>query len=419
MSNELIIKVENLSKKYVLGQFGRGTLTEDLQAWWAKVRKKEDPHHIIGRKKFTGNEQFWAVKNLSFECYEGEKIGIIGHNGAGKSTLLKLLCRITTPTEGSIKHNGKISSMLEVGTGFNVELTGRENIYLNGTILGMSVPEIDERLEEIIDFSECREFIDTPVKRFSSGMFVKLAFSVASHLNNKIVIMDEVLAVGDAAFQQKCIAKMTQIAQEGGKCVLFVSHNMQFIKQFCSRCIVLEKGEKIFDGDVDEAIELYLDKHNSENLVYDLRATPRDRAYTSCKITDLEFVDKVDVVFSEDELMRLKIKYIFHEKVDNSYLSLLVKNVDETAVGAVNSAPITNYVTDEEATAFYEFDLKNLPPGKYYFLIRIMRNNEHGQPLIFDMPQQNILFTKGSSAEGRSWPKTLMGYTNLGELRSL
>ena len=203
-NNGLMIKIENVRKQYRLGTIGGGTLRGDLQSWWAKVRGREDPNSEIGAKVYKKNEKFMALDGINLEVKKGERLGIIGHNGAGKSTLLKILSRVTAPTEGKIFLNGRISSMLEVGTGFHAELTGRENIYLNGAILGMTRAEVDSKIERIIDFSECGQFIDTPVKRYSSGMYVKLAFSVAAHLDSEILVMDEVLAVGDMKFQQKC-----------------------------------------------------------------------------------------------------------------------------------------------------------------------------------------------------------------------
>ena len=201
MDNELVLKVDNIKKRYRLGVIGGGTLQGDIQSWWARIRGKEDPNLKIGSDTNTKRGSFMALDGISFEVKKGERLGIIGGNGAGKSTTLKLLSRVTAPTEGTIYINGRISSMLEVGTGFHPELTGRENVYLNGAILGMSKEEVDKKIEDIIDFSECRQFIDTPVKRYSSGMYVKLAFSVAAHLDSEILIMDEVLAVGDKNFQ--------------------------------------------------------------------------------------------------------------------------------------------------------------------------------------------------------------------------
>lgn len=256
-NKEIAVKVSGVKKKYKLGQIGGGTLQADLQSWWARVRGKEDPNSKIGSDQRSNGKTFMALNGVDLTIYKGEAVGIIGSNGAGKSTLLKLLSRVTAPTEGSIDIYGRIASMLEVGTGFNPEMTGRENVYLNGAILGMTKAEIDAKMEEIIEFSEVREFIDTPVKRYSSGMFVKLAFSVAAHLDAEIMIMDEVLAVGDVNFQQKCLKKMRDVALEEGRTVLYVSHNMSTIKTLCNRCIVLNKGKIAFIGDVDTAIDIY------------------------------------------------------------------------------------------------------------------------------------------------------------------
>ena len=246
---EIAVKIQGVKKRYKLGQIGGGTLQADLQSWWAKVRGKEDPNTKIGENRIAG-ETFMALNGIDLTIYEGERVGIIGRNGAGKSTLLKLLSRVTAPTEGDIDIYGRITSMLEVGTGFNGEMTGRENIYMNGAILGMTKAEIDSKMEDIIEFSEVRDFIDTPVKRYSSGMFVKLAFSVAAHLDSEIMIMDEVLAVGDMSFQKKCLDKMREVADTEGRTILYVSHNMNTIRRLCDRCITwqtvrIEKEKEI------------------------------------------------------------------------------------------------------------------------------------------------------------------------------
>ena len=256
--NELMLKIENVSKVYKLGQFGGTTLRDELQRISANIRGKEDPTRRIGTKEYNKNKSFKALDSVSFEVEKGERVGIIGHNGAGKSTLLKLISRITAPSSGSIGLNGRVASMLEVGTGFHGELTGRENIYMNGAILGMTKKEIASKIEDIIDFSECRQFIDTPVKRYSSGMYVKLAFSVAAHLNSEIMIMDEVLAVGDMAFQKKCLDKMNTVSRSEGRTILYVSHNMNTIRELCNRVIVLDHGRVVYDGDVEEGISSYL-----------------------------------------------------------------------------------------------------------------------------------------------------------------
>lgn len=267
-TTESMLKIDNVSKKYKLGQIGGTTLRDELQRKRAKRKGLEDPTARIGAKSVNVGEEFYALSNISFEVKKGERIGIIGHNGAGKSTLLKLISRVTAPTQGSIYMNGRVASMLEVGTGFHPELTGRENIYMNGAILGMSKKEIDSKIEDIIDFSEVRQFIDTPVKRYSSGMYVKLAFSVAAHLDSEILIMDEVLAVGDMAFQKKCLDKMNDVSRQDGRTILYVSHNMNTIRQLCDRVIVLDHGQIVFDGGVEEGIDLYLgcDKKNINKL---------------------------------------------------------------------------------------------------------------------------------------------------------
>ena len=256
--NDIILRVEDVTKEYRLGQIGATTFREEIQRFNARLRKKDDPISPVNSHVQVANEKFKALDRVCFQVNRGERLGIIGHNGAGKSTLLKLISRITVPSEGWIGLNGRVASMLEVGTGFHTELTGRENIYLNGTILGMKKQEIDSKLDEIIEFSECRQFIDTPVKRYSSGMFVKLAFSVAAHLDAEIVIMDEVLAVGDMAFQQKCLIKMREISMNEGRTILYVSHHMDTIRQLCDRCLVLDHGRLVFDGDVEEGITRYV-----------------------------------------------------------------------------------------------------------------------------------------------------------------
>jgi len=270
--SETILKIENLSKQYRLGTVGTGTLSHDLNRWWHKVRGKEDPFLKIGdtndRATKGTSDYVWALKDINIEVQKGEVLGIIGKNGAGKSTLLKILSKVTGPTTGSIKSKGRIASLLEVGTGFHSELTGKENIYLNGAILGMTKAEINAKYDEIVEFSGCERYIDTPVKRYSSGMTVRLAFAVAAFLEPDILVIDEVLAVGDAEFQKKAIGKMQDISRGDGRTVLFVSHNMAAVKNLCTRCVVLEHGGVVFEGDVSEAILFYLKGNLTvENLI--------------------------------------------------------------------------------------------------------------------------------------------------------
>lgn len=260
-----VIKVEDLGKQYRLGEVGTGTLSNDLDRWWARMRGKEDPFAKIGeindRTSKGISEYIWALKDINFEVKEGEVLGIIGRNGAGKSTLLKILSKVTKPTSGRILTKGRIASLLEVGTGFHPEMTGRDNIFLNGAIMGMNRAEIRRKLDEIIDFSGVERYIDTPVKRYSSGMYVRLAFAVAAHLEPEILIIDEVLAVGDAEFQKKCLGKMKDVSTEG-RTVLFVSHNMTAVTTLCDNCIYLKNGRIISEGQTGNIVTEYLTSEN-------------------------------------------------------------------------------------------------------------------------------------------------------------
>lgn len=261
MTTDIVIRAEQLSKHYRLGVINHGTLYRDLQSWWAKMRGKPDPNAVLGGEWSHGHSRvegnlFRALEEISFDVRRGEILGVIGGNGAGKSTLLKVLSRITAPTSGWIGLSGRVASLLEVGTGFHPELTGRENIYLNGAILGMSRQEISRKFDEIVDFAEISQFIDTPVKRYSSGMYVRLAFSVAAHLESEILLVDEVLAVGDLAFQRKCLGKMEDIGSSG-RTILFVSHNMAAVENLCSKALVLKDGRVDFQGSVQEGIQHY------------------------------------------------------------------------------------------------------------------------------------------------------------------
>jgi lipopolysaccharide transport system ATP-binding protein len=272
-----VISIENVSKSYRLGMIGGGTLRDDLARWWAALHHQPDPNAKIGEEHHARRigEEFWALQNISFQVNEGEILGIIGRNGAGKSTLLKILSRVTAPTSGCIKIKGRIASLLEVGTGFHPELTGRENVFLNGTILGMTKAEIRKKFDEIVAFAEIDEFIDTPVKRYSSGMYVRLAFAVAAHLESEILILDEVLAVGDAQFQKKCLGKMGDVSR-AGRTILFVSHNLQAMAALCTTAIVLKRGELTEQGSPRALITNYLSSgsHDSAQATWSFETAP-------------------------------------------------------------------------------------------------------------------------------------------------
>ena len=371
--NKLMIRVKDVKKQYRLGQIGGGTLRGDLQSWWARKRGKEDPNTLIGTDQRLIGTTFMALNGVSFTVNKGEAVGIIGSNGAGKSTLLKLLTHVTAPTEGDIDLYGRVASMLEVGTGFHPEMTGRENVYLNGAILGMTRAEIDAKMDEIIEFSEVRDFIDTPVKRYSSGMFVKLAFAVAAHLDSEIMVMDEVLAVGDMKFQQKCLGKMSDVADQDGRTVLYVSHNMSTIRQLCSRCVVLDKGKVIFDGDVEQAIAVYMDTTDVNVVHYDLADVARmtGSAGKRFRLETLDFVDKESSVFADTEKMRVKITWRVSEPFAGIHMKMNLHARDSSPVGITHPVDLGPAEPGKIYTSVFEFDPSLLGEGQYFFYLDI------------------------------------------------
>ncbi len=386
MSEQLAIKIQGLKKQYRLGQIGGGTLTGDLQSWWARVRHKEDPNSKIGTDQRLIGQTFMALNGIDLEVKKGEALGIIGGNGAGKSTMLKILSRITAPTEGVVDIYGRIASMLEVGTGFSGEMTGRENVYMNGAILGMTKAEIDAKMEDIIEFSEVRDFIDTPVKRYSSGMYVKLAFSVAAHLDSEIMIMDEVLAVGDMAFQKKCLEKMRSAATVEGKTVLYVSHNMNTIRQLCDRCVVLDKGRIIFDGDVERAIELYLQHSDERNSPF-VHLENRERPVNStnyARMHSIEFLRKKESIYTRGEPIQIMLKWKALRTLQDVRFRMIVRYRDDTPVGLVQSQTIADVTEGEERADKLVFDTNLLADGKYFFSIALFQSDEVGNSVILD-----------------------------------
>ena len=385
---ENAIVIKGLKKQYRLGQIGGGTLTADLQSWWAKVRHKEDPNSKIGTDQRLLGQQFWALNGIDLEIKKGEALGIIGGNGAGKSTMLKILSRITAPTEGSVDIYGRIASMLEVGTGFSPEMTGRENIYMNGAILGMTKAEIDAKMEDIIEFSEVREFIDTPVKRYSSGMYVKLAFSVAAHLDSEIMIMDEVLAVGDMAFQKKCLDKMRDAATVQGKTVLYVSHNMNTIRKLCDRCIVLDQGRIIFDGDVEEAIAVYMQNKKSLGITeFDLEHTKNRSRYGKGKarIYRLKLLDKEEAIYKAEEPIRFELQVRAKKSIKDLRVRLELRFGDETPIGTVPSTVLGCVEGGETATYLLEFTPLHLTKGTYRVDMVLFELDEFGNSFDQDL----------------------------------
>lgn len=402
MSDNYAIKIQGLKKQYRLGQIGGGTLTADLQSWWARVRHKEDPNSKIGTDQRLYGKTFMALNGIDLEIKQGEAIGIIGSNGAGKSTMLKILSRITAPTAGTVDINGRIASMLEVGTGFSGEMTGRENIYMNGAILGMTRAEIDAKMEEIIEFSEVRDFIDTPVKRYSSGMYVKLAFSVAAHLDAEIMIMDEVLAVGDMAFQQKCLNKMRDAATVEGKTVLYVSHNMNTIRKLCNRCVVLDKGKVVFTGDVEEAIGVYMQyKGNVDQTEFDLTTQKRPSyiQYSKARMISLKLLGKESAIYDSGEKMRFELTVETQKAFDNLRFRLELRYSDDVPVGTVPNISLGKTKAGERKTVTLAFDALNLTRGKYRVDLVLFEMDEFGNSFDQDLVAPAFMFSVEKDGE--------------------
>ena len=377
--SDVILKVENVSKLYRLGTLGTGTFGGDVQRFWkTKILGQEDPFLKIGqtndRTSKDKAEFVWALQDINFEVKRGEVLGIIGKNGAGKSTLLKLLSRITSPTTGTIKSAGRMASLLEVGTGFHPELTGRENVFLNGAILGMTKKEIQSKFDEIVDFSGCELYIDTPTKRYSSGMTVRLGFAVAAFLDPEILVVDEVLAVGDAEFQNKAIGKMKDVSSSEGRTVLFVSHNMGSIKQLCSRSIVMMNGSVGFDGHVNEAVEYYL---NNGSEIARTGVIPLEFSgniglgnikFTRIELYNEQRVKSRDFLYTEKIL--IKGSFCIFEEFENGYnISVIVGTIDSQKIlfGELNSEGNSN-APEMLDCGEYEFELisdVDLLPGNY------------------------------------------------------
>lgn len=385
-SKDLIIRMRGVKKKYRLGRIGGGTLKADIESRWALFRGKEDPNTVIGDKRKAG-DTFMALNGIDLDIYEGEAVGIIGRNGAGKSTLLKLLSRVTAPTDGVIEMWGRVTSMLEVGTGFHGEMTGRENIYMNGSILGMTKAEIDAKIEDIIEFSEVRDFIDTPVKRYSSGMFVKLAFSVAAHLDSEIMIMDEVLAVGDVAFQKKCLAKMREAAGKQGRTVLYVSHNMNTIRQLCDRCVVMDEGKIVFDGDVEKAIALYTavtPQKLPDCYIYDKTYHNDLWKHPDFTIEELRVKGRNSFVFDCGETISLQLTAKSKTAFNNVKFRFELSNAHDFKLGTMWSKNTVSFRNQEKRSMRVTLDSSFFTPGRYKVDIVAFVTDAYGEDHFLD-----------------------------------
>ena len=418
--SETVIKIDHVSKQYRLGTIGGGTLQGDIQSWWARVRHKEDPNLRIDQKAYSKNEKFLALDDISLQIQKGETLGLIGRNGAGKSTTLKLLSRVTAPTKGNIYIRGKISSMLEVGTGFHPELTGRENIYLNGAILGMKRSEVTKKIDDIIEFSECAQFIDTPVKRYSSGMFVKLAFSVAAHLDSDILIMDEVLAVGDMAFQKKCIDKMLSIAKDSGKTIIYVSHNMNTVRQLCSRCAVMEKGKIIFDGDTSEAIDLYLSSSKDElNLYNDFSSLKRPTFLTDkvC-LLDLQVLNRDNLLIHDGESLDFRLRFEAKEDINGVCIRMIIYTMDQNPIATAVATNFADCKKGEIYTNDFSMDLSQLSSGRYKVLLAAYETDDIGSVFDADAAWPALIFDKEKTSD-LDWKSRSYGNFELPQLKIL
>ncbi|KMQ68227.1 hypothetical protein ACM39_10310 [Chryseobacterium sp. FH2] len=368
----LALKAENISKQYRLGQVGTGTLSHDLNRFWHRVRGKEDPYLKIGEandRTTKGNSDYvWSLRDINFEIQQGDAVGIIGRNGAGKSTLLKLLSKVTKPTTGTIHTNGRIASLLEVGTGFHPEMTGRENVYLNGAILGMTRKEITRKFDEIVAFSGVERYIDTPVKRYSSGMYVRLAFAVAAHLESEILIVDEVLAVGDADFQKKCLGKMNDVTKGEGRTILFVSHNMTAIKELCNKGILLNQGSLLYQGNMlDTIIEYQRSSTTATSYHYNGNI---NEALGNENIKIKEF--SVSPIKGEliDIDSGVHVKLVFQNFCPDITLDTTfeLRSYEELVIFHVGAFPASNNNSEiGEYTVEYDIPAGLLNAGNYYF----------------------------------------------------
>lgn len=376
--SDTVISVENLSKTYNLGVIGTGTFFGDVNRWWAKRRGKPDPYAKIGEADHGNREgkTLWALRDVTFGVKQGEAIGIIGRNGAGKSTLLKILSRVTAPTFGVVKAKGRVASLLEVGTGFHPELTGRENVFLNGAIMGMSRPEVRRKFDEIVDFSGVAKFIDTPVKRYSSGMYVRLAFAVAAHLEPEILVVDEVLAVGDAEFQKKCLGKMGDVASKG-RTVLFVSHNLAAITNLCQRAILIEKGSITFSGEAEDVVFQYMNSNrnsgSSKSIFQGLQINEQPK-FNSIDVINAKG-EHVDTVFSgEDVFVELGYASTRTEPLEQVSVSLIASNEFGENMFCCWSDLVTSKFSNLPPTGKLVCRIPKLPliPGNYHLSFNLV-----------------------------------------------
>lgn len=423
MQKDSAIEIRGLVKEYRLGQINSGTLRGDLQSFFARLFKKDDPNIPLLKDQYydVKNKTHRAIDGIDLTIKKGEAVGLIGLNGAGKSTLLKLISRITLPTEGEISYRGRITSLLEIGTGFSPELTGRENIYMNGAILGMSKEEISSKIDKIIEFSEIGEYIDTPVKRYSSGMYVKLAFAVAAHLDSEILLLDEVLAVGDVKFQEKSLNRMDEAASQENKTIIYVSHNMNTIRKFCKRCIVIDKGKIIFDGDVESAIDTYTERKktnfSSDN---DLRHSKRNRCpnelLRKVSFTRFKLEGNDDCIVSDSKNFSFSVYTQAKQKIEDAYFLLTFVNAANIPVATAFSEPLT--VKEGENRFQFNLDLSALKAGVYGLCGSLVEKSSFDIYSNYDCVEQMCYIEIPQEPEGEFlWALRRWGHIRLGNLK--
>lgn len=407
--SDIVIQAENISKLYNLGTIGSGSLRRDLQSLWdRKILNKEDPNqYIMGGEKIDSRDVVWALKNIEFEIKQGESLGIIGHNGAGKSTLLKILSRIVKPTEGVVRGRGRISSLLEVGTGFHAELTGRENIFISGHILGMKKAEILKKFDEIVDFSGVEAFIDTPVKRYSSGMYVRLAFAVAAHLEPDILIVDEVLAVGDADFQKKCLGKMNDASSKSGRTVIFVSHNLQAVNNLCSQALWLDKGSIRARGNTKSVVNDYLSTLHKKSWIKEYHNIHEAPGNDSIRVMYIELIpDLMDPNDIMDIRTPLTVKFRFYNASDNIVLStdLLLFTLAGECIFDIPSKPAIYKKGIIEGSCKIPGNFLN--DGSYYFTLYFAKDTSSE---LFSY-EECLMFDIADYRESINWYDKWWGY---------
>ncbi len=421
--SDVVLQVENVSKQYRYGQLNSSSLRTDLEILHAKLHHKENTLGKIGSMSGSGRngEAFYALRDVSFEVKRGQAIALIGRNGAGKSTLLKLISRITAPTEGVIRYKGHVASLLEVGTGFNQLLTGRENIYLNGAILGMTRADITKRLDEIIDFSEIGPFIDTPVKRYSSGMYVKLGFAVAAHLDPDILICDEVLAVGDMRFQDKCIRKMSQLANE--HTVIYVSHNMRTLRQLCNYAVYLDQGRMTYAGDLEHAISLYAGSSSLQDTHYDFSNVKHEG--NMGRLARMEALDLLNVASCEYEMggrIFFRLKTHAHEDVNNLRVSVQLSRAGTDVIASSLSEPCITLRAGETVTQDYCLPLDGLAPGEYDAKLWLYIVDPLGRMISYDIVPNAFRFAvvqNLETADGMKWIERRHGLFRLHDVERI